>query len=154
MEASTGAPPQRVCPNCARISWATGPQCPYCLGKFRQRGVTPRMLALTAAGVLLVIALMFLVFAQQIEGRLDDRVAEAQRQFDASLNKFREDVRREVDARSGGTGPTDPATGTDPAATPTPFPTATPYPTATPFATEDPNAVPTETPFGEEDPQP
>ena len=45
--------------SCARISWATGPRCPYCTARFRRRGgVTPWMLALTAAIVLLGVAVM------------------------------------------------------------------------------------------------
>src|SRR3954468_5003130 len=123
MEGSTGAPPQRVCPSCARISWATGPRCPYCTARFRRRGgVTPWMLALTAVIVLLGVAVMLAIGGRIIEDRVDDRIAEVNRDFDASLNRFREDVKKELDARAGSLGAT---TGIP---TPTVVPTPTPSP--------------------------
>jgi hypothetical protein len=134
MEGSAGAPPQRVCPNCARISWATGPRCPYCQGRFRRRGgIAPWMLVVTALVVLLGVAAMLAVGGRIMENRLDDRVDQVTKDFDASLNRFREDVRRELDARAGQGGLTP---------TPTPFPT--PTPSATPEG--DGSASPTPTP--------
>jgi hypothetical protein len=138
MEGSTGAPPQRVCPNCARISWATGPRCPYCTERFRRRGsVSPWMLALTGAIVLICVAVMFLIAGRVFEDRLDDRVDAVNKEFDASLNKFRADMIKELDARQAALG----ATGTG-------LPTATPFPTPTPSATPegDGSATPTPTP--------
>ena len=62
MEGSAGAPPQRVCPKCARISWATGPQCPYCTARFRAAaGVRPWMLVARSVVVLLGVAVMFII---------------------------------------------------------------------------------------------
>jgi hypothetical protein len=146
MEGSVGAPPQRVCPNCARISWATGPQCPYCAGRFRQRKVTPWMLAVTAASVVVVVALMFLFAGRELDRRLDSRVDNVQKQFDASLNKFRDDVRKELDARGGATG------GTGGIATPFPTATAFPTPTVDPGVTPTPTAEPTTSPDATETP--
>src|SRR3954467_7739603 len=81
MEGSVGAPPQRVCPKCARISWATGPQCPYCTARFsRGAGVTPWMLAVTALAVILVVAIMLLIAGQQLDNQLDDRVDDVNKQ--------------------------------------------------------------------------
>ncbi len=140
MEASTGAPPQRVCPKCARISWATGPQCPYCTARFRRRGgIAPWMLVVATLVVLVAMAVMLAVGGRIAENRFDDRVEEVQKDFDASLKRFGDEVRRELDARAVATPP--------PAATPTP----TPVPTTTPEGDETPtpSATPTSTPTDE-----
>ena len=147
MEGSAAAPPQRVCPKCARISWATGPRCPYCTARFRRRGgVTPWMLALTAAVVLIGVAAMLVIAGRIIEDRIDDRVVEVNKDFDASLNRFRLEVRKELDARL-------PAAGTG-GAVPTPTPLATPTPTATPERDGSATATPTETPRATASPTP
>ena len=160
MEGSTAtavAPPQRVCPECARISWATGPRCPYCTARFRSgRGIRPWQLWLAVALVLVGVFAMFYVAGRILENRVDDRIEEVNKDFDASLNKFREDVKKELDARLPAAG----AGGAIP--TPTPFatetPTATPdtgtttpteTPTASPTATTTAEATPTETPRSE-----
>jgi hypothetical protein len=137
MEGSTAvAPPQRVCPECARISWATGPQCPYCTARFRNgRGIRPWQLALAAAIVLLGTLVMFVIAGRIIEDRVNDRIEEVNRDFDDSLNRFRSDVKKELDARI-------PATGAIP--TPTVPPVDTPAPT--PDAGAQPTVAPTETP--------
>jgi hypothetical protein len=146
MEGSAGAPPQRVCPKCARISWATGPRCPYCSGRFRrQTGVTPWMLALTALVVLAGVLVMLIVAGDMLDQRLDDRVADVQKQFDTSLGQMREDVRKELDARLPATGAVTPvptATVTpEGEGTQTPTPTPTASPTTTPGATATPTAT-------------
>jgi type II secretory pathway pseudopilin PulG len=143
MEGSAGAPPQRVCPNCARISWATGPRCPYCQSRFRRRGgVTPWMLVATALVVLVGVAVMFAIAGRIAEDRLDERVEEVNKDFDASLNRFRDEVRRELAARTpagtGGVGGVTP--------TPTPFATPTPEPTAAPEGDGAATPTPTTTP--------
>jgi hypothetical protein len=156
MEGSTAvAPPQRVCPKCARISWATGPRCPYCTARFRSgRGISPWMLAVAAAAVLLGMAAMLLIAGRIIEDKIDDRVEEVNRDFDTSLNRFRNDVRKELDQRlpvGAGAIPTPSAT---PFATETPTPSPTTQGDTTPTATASPSptattegeATPTETP--------
>jgi len=73
MEGSVGAPPQRVCPKCARISWATGPQCPYCTARFRRaQTVAPWMLVVATAVLLAGFALMFYITVQNVNDRVDD----------------------------------------------------------------------------------
>src|ERR1700709_827506 len=120
MEGSLGAPPQRVCPKCARISWATGPRCPYCTANFRAgRGVTPWMLAVSVAVVLLGFAAMLVIAGNTLENKVDDRIAETNGDSGASLKKFRVDGTKELDARIPATG------GALPVPTSTPFPTAT-----------------------------
>jgi hypothetical protein len=100
------------------------------------------MLALTALIVLLGVAAMLVIAGQIAQDRLDDRVDDVNKEFDKSLNQFRADVRKELDARL-------PPTGTTPVPTVTPPPTeTTPPPTETPSgdATESPTASPTESP--------
>ncbi len=103
------------------------------------------MLALTAAIVLLGVAVMLAIGGRIIEDRTDDRIAEIQKDFDASLNRFREDVKKELDARAG-------STGLPPAATPLPAPTAAP--TASPEEGSSETPTPTETPSAEASPTP
>jgi hypothetical protein len=102
------------------------------------------MLALTGLLVLLGVGVMLVIGGRIIEDRTDDRIAEINKDFDASLNRFREDVKKELDARAGSLGAVP---------TPTPFPTATP--TATPQgdgSTATPTPAPTETPSAEATP--
>jgi hypothetical protein len=107
------------------------------------------MLALAALGVLVGVAIMLVIFGNEMDRRLDDRVTQVQRNFDASLNRVREDVRQELDAT--GTAPTAPPAVTP---TPTPFGTATPEagteltpdPTVEGTATPDDTGQPTPTP--------
>ena len=151
MEASTAVapPPQRVCPNCARISYAAGPRCPYCTARFSSgRRVSPGMLAAAVAVVLVGVLVMFFIAGRILEHRVDDRIEEVNKDFDASLNRFREDVRKELDARL-------PPGGALPTPTTTPLPTETPSPTpdagkpATPTNTPSATTSPTETPSAE-----
>jgi len=154
MEGSTAvAPPQRVCPECARISWATGPRCPYCTARFRNgRGIRPWQLWLAAGIVLLGVLVMFFMAGNILENRVNDRLDAINQEFNASLNRFREDVKKELDARAPATGAATPPTAT-PFPTPTPEPTTTPdadtSPTATASPTTTAEASPTETPTTE-----
>ena len=148
MEASTAVapPPQRVCPKCARISYATGPRCPYCTARFSSgRRVSPGMLAAAVAIVLIGVLAMFFIAGRILENRVDDRIEEVNKDFDASLNRFREDVKKELDART-------PATGAGTVPTPTPLPTDTPTPTPTTDTTPSPTATPSPTTTAEASP--
>ena len=132
MEGSAGAPPpQRVCPKCARISWATGPQCPYCRARFtRPPGVRPWMLVATGAVVLLGVLVMFIIAGN----RFDDRVNDVDRQVDRPSTSSRPTCARNSTpgSRPGG------------AVTPTPTPFVTPTPT--PVVTETPTETATTEP--------
>lgn len=98
------------------------------------------MLVVSVAVVLVAVAAMLAIGGRIMEDRLDDRVDEVTKDFDASLNRFREDVRRELEARAG-QGPTGGLTPT-----PTPFPTPTPEATEEPTPEGDGSATPTPTP--------
>src|SRR4051794_17379202 len=134
MEATSGAPPQRVCPSCARISWAAGPRCPYCRERFRRRSTTTLawMLAVAVAVVLVGVGVMLLIFAHELRSELNDRADKIQRELDASVAQLRKDV----DARLSAI----------PSATPTPFPTPTPTPSPAPSPSPTPKASPTQSP--------
>jgi hypothetical protein len=98
------------------------------------------MLVVSVLVVLVAVAAMLAVGGRIAEDRFDDRVEDITKDFDASLNRFREDVRRELDARAaqGGVAPVTPTPTVAPLETPTPEPTpegdggATPTPTASP----------------------
>jgi uncharacterized protein HemX len=132
MEGTVGAPPQRVCPKCARISWATGPRCPYCRGRFRRQSTATIawMLVVAVLVTLAGVAVMLLIAGQHFNDELDDRSAQLEQHFDAQLNRIRQDVQNQISAQP----------------TPTPFPTPTPTPSPTPSATATPTATPAHTP--------
>jgi hypothetical protein len=143
MEGTVAAPPQRVCPKCARISWATGPRCPYCRARFRRQstGMIAWMLALAVVITLAGVAAMFLIAGHEFRDELDDRSAQIEQRFDAQLNQIRQEVRNQINAQ--------PTVTPFPTTTPTPGPTTTPTPTATPSptatATKTPRSTPTPT---------
>jgi hypothetical protein len=134
MEGTVGAPPQRVCPRCARISWATGPRCPYCRARFRRQSTATIawMLAVAVIVTLAGVAAMLVIAGQHFQDELDDRTASLEQHFDAQLNGIRRDVQNQINAQP----------------TATPFPTATPTPTPSPppSPTPTPSATPTRTP--------
>jgi type II secretory pathway pseudopilin PulG len=109
------------------------------------------MLALAAVVVLLGVAVMLAISGSIIENRVNDRITEVNRDFDASLNRFRDDVRKELDARAPTLGAGAAVPTATPLATPTPAaspggdatPTPTPPPTKTPSSGATPTATPT-----------
>jgi outer membrane murein-binding lipoprotein Lpp len=136
MEGTVGAPPQRVCPRCARISWATGPRCPYCRARFRHQasGTFAWMLALAVVVTLAGVAVMLLIAGHRFRDELNDRSAQIERRFDAQVAQLRQDVRNDIRAQPAAT----------PVPTPSPTPSPSPSPTAT--ATRTPRATATVTP--------
>jgi hypothetical protein len=134
MEGTVGAPPQRVCPRCARISWATGPRCPYCRARFRRQSTATIawMLVIAVIVTLAGVAAMLLIAGQHFQDELDDRTASLEQHFDAQVNKIRQDVQSQINAQ--------------PTVTPFPTPTPTPTPSPSPSPTASPSASPTRTP--------
>ena len=139
MEGSVGAPPQRVCPSCARISWATGPRCPYCRARFRRQnvGVFAWMLAAAVAVTLLGVLIMLVIFAHHVNDEVNQRADKIEQEFN--------DIRREIDQRLPPAGAVPTATAF-PAPTPSPAPTEAPTTTPTPSATATPKPTDTPTP--------
>ncbi len=134
MEAS-GAPPQRVCPNCARISWATGRQCPYCQSRFRRRSAVPTIAWMLAIAVMVVLGgvlVMLIIFGQHYQDELDTRVQQVERDING------------IERAMPTAFPT-PTTTPTPLPTPTPTPTPTPSPTTTPSPTRTPTETPSPT---------
>jgi hypothetical protein len=142
MEGTVAAPPQRVCPKCARISWATGPRCPYCRARFRRQSAATLawMLALAVVVTLAGVAVMLLIAGHRFQDELDDRSAQIEQHFDAQVRSIRQDIDNRLNAIPSVT----------PFPTPTPSPTATPTPSPTPTpsatATRTPRATATSSP--------
>jgi hypothetical protein len=92
---------QRVCPHCARISYATGRRCPYCGRGFR-RSTLPAvaaMLVVFAAVILGGFYLMLVAAGDELDDRLDREVDRVERQFDRNLEGIEADIRQELDRR-------------------------------------------------------
>jgi hypothetical protein len=106
------------------------------------------MLALTAFVVLAGVLAMLLVSGNMLERRLDDRVDDVQGQFDTSLGRLRQDVRKELEARLPAAGAVPPSATATPTATATPERDGTPDrgATATPSRSATPGATATPTP--------
>jgi hypothetical protein len=146
MEGTVAAPPQRVCPKCARISWATGPRCPYCRARFRQQSAATLawMLALAVVVTLAGVAAMLLIAGHEFRDELDDRSAQIERRFDAQVNQIRQDINTRLNAIPSVTPFPTPTPSPTETATPSPSPTTTPTATATrtPRATATPTLQP------------
>ena len=136
MEGTVAAPPQRVCPKCARLSWATGPRCPYCRARFRRQSAATLawMLALAVVVTLAGVAAMLLIAAHEFRDELNDRSVQIERRFDAQVKQIRQDIRNQLDAL--------PSVAPFPTPTPTPSATETPSPSATSTATASPTRTP------------
>jgi hypothetical protein len=105
------------------------------------------MLALTAAIVLLGVALMLVIAGNELDRQLNDRVETIDKQMEANFNQIRTDVRKELDARVppgaiGGAVPTPtpppPLATTSPTPSPSPTATASPSPEAGTTAPKEP----------------
>jgi hypothetical protein len=94
-------PVQRVCPHCARISYADGRRCPYCGRSFRRSGLLPiaAMLTVFAAVVLGGVALMCVAAGNEIDEQLDREVRRVEREMERNFDGIQEDVREELDRR-------------------------------------------------------
>jgi hypothetical protein len=92
---------QRVCPHCARISYATSRRCPYCGRGFRRSLLRPvaAMLVVFAAVVLGGVYLMLVAFGNELDAQLDREVDRVERQLERNFDGIQEDVREELDRR-------------------------------------------------------
>ena len=94
-------PVQRVCPHCARISFESGPRCPYCGSSFHRGGLASlaALLAVFAIVVLGGVALMLLVFGNELDNRINREVDRVHREFETDFDGIRKEVREELDRR-------------------------------------------------------
>lgn len=92
---------QRVCPHCARISYATGRRCPYCGGGFRRSVLTAiaAMLVVFAAVVLGGVFLMLVAAGNEVDRQLEREVQRVERELERNFDGIRRDVREELDRR-------------------------------------------------------
>jgi hypothetical protein len=102
-------PVQRVCPRCARISFESGPRCPYCGSSFRRGGLLgfAALLAVFAVVVLGGTALLLVAAGNEFDRRINDQVDRVHEEFQGDFDDIQRQVREELDRRL-------------PAATPTP----------------------------------
>jgi hypothetical protein len=97
---------QRVCPHCARISYATGRRCPYCGRGFR-RSILPAMAAMLVVFAVVILGgfyLMLVSAGDELDRRLDREVDRVEREFDRNLEEIETDIREELDRRLPATG--------------------------------------------------
>jgi hypothetical protein len=94
-------PVQRVCPHCARISFESGPRCPYCGSAFRRRGLLgfAAVMALFAIVVLGGTALMLIAAGNEFDRRINREVENVHREFQSDFDGIQQDVRDELDRR-------------------------------------------------------
>jgi hypothetical protein len=94
-------PAQRVCPHCARISYATGRSCPYCGRGFRRSALPAiaAMLAVFAAVVLGGVYLMLIAAGDEVDRQLDREVERVERELERNFDGIQRDVREELDRR-------------------------------------------------------
>jgi hypothetical protein len=94
-------PVQRVCPHCARISYADGRSCPYCGGSFRRPGLGSIAALLTVFAVVVLggMALMLLAAAGELDRTLDREVRRVERELERNLDGIQRNVREELDRR-------------------------------------------------------
>jgi outer membrane murein-binding lipoprotein Lpp len=144
MEGTVAAPPQRVCPKCARISWAAGPRCPYCRARFRRQstGTIAWMIALAVVVILAGVALMLYIAGREVRNQLNDRSTQIEQRLDAQVNQIRQDLDNKLNALPSVTPI--PTIAPVPSPSPSPSVTTTPAPTASPTRTpRRPTATPT-----------
>jgi hypothetical protein len=94
-------PVQRVCPRCARISFESGPRCPYCGSSFKRRGLLGVAALLTVFAIVVLggIGLMLVAAGNEFDRRLDREIDRVDRQFESDFDSIRQEVREELDRR-------------------------------------------------------
>jgi hypothetical protein len=93
---------QRVCPHCARISYATGRVCPYCGRAFRRWSILPALAAMLVVFAIAVLGgfyVMLVAAGDELDERLDREADRIEREFDGSLRGIERDIREELDRR-------------------------------------------------------
>ena len=92
-------PVQRVCPNCARISFESGGRCPYCGGSFKRRTGLVGMAFLLFLFAVVVLGGMFLMLVaagNEADSKLDREVSRVERNLDDIQGSVREELDRRL----------------------------------------------------------
>ena len=95
-------PVQRVCPNCARISFESGGRCPYCGGSFKRRTGLVGMAFLLSLFAVVVLGGMFLMLVaagNEADRKLDREVSRVERNLEQQFDDIQGGVREELDRR-------------------------------------------------------
>ena len=90
-----------MCPRCARISFESGPRCPYCGSSFRRGGLLgfAALLAVFAVIVLGGTALMLVAAGNEFYRRINEQVDRVHREFQGDFDDIQREVRNELDRR-------------------------------------------------------
>jgi hypothetical protein len=101
-------PVQRVCPHCARISFESGPRCPYCSSSFRRGGLLGFAVVLAVFAVVILggVALMLVAAGNEFDRRINREVENVHREFQTDFDGIRQEVRDELDKRLPEPSPT------------------------------------------------
>jgi hypothetical protein len=101
-------PVQRVCPHCARISYESGPRCPYCGSGFRRRGLLGFAAVLTVFAIVVLggTALLLIAAGNEFDHRINSEVENVHREFQSDFDDIRQQVRDELDRRLPEPSPT------------------------------------------------
>lgn len=94
-------PPQRVCPHCARVAYATERRCPYCRRAYRRHtlAAVAAMLAVFAVVILGGFYVMLVAAGDELDNRIDDQVQNVQGDFDRSVRGLEQRLQRQLDER-------------------------------------------------------
>jgi hypothetical protein len=91
-----------VCPRCARISFESGPRCPYCGSSFRRGGGLLGFAALLTVFAIVVLggtALLLVAAGNEFDRRINDQVDRVHQEFEGDFDNIRQEVRDELDRR-------------------------------------------------------
>lgn len=100
--ASSGQPPQRICPRCSTVARTVDAHCPFCGSTYRRRGP---WLGLAFAAVLVITAIlvgtlaMLVDFGDQLDTELEEQVDIVQRDFDRDVRRLERRIERDLDER-------------------------------------------------------
>src|SRR3954469_8942346 len=97
-------PVQRVCPQCARISYESGPRCPYCGSSFRRRGLFGFVVVMAVFAVVVLggVALMLVAAGNEFDRRINRQVENVHGEFQTDFDQIEQNVRDELDRRLAG----------------------------------------------------
>ena len=94
-------PVQRVCPQCARISYESGPRCPYCSSSFKRRGLFGFVVVMAVFAIVVLggVALMLVAAGNEFDRRINRQVENVHEEFQSDFDQIEQNVRDELDRR-------------------------------------------------------